>query len=295
MVGINKTKKYGFGSKKVPYTTSVSLTKKRKKDYDNTVKYLTEQENKRLIKEDEESTKNSNQYKSFLISENIKRQEARRNKTPEIKRNQKQQAQKLTEEVMSLLFAHIVYESLPIDKKYKSNSENLDLIYNEAIDVYKGCIATVTNSPYFKNIEQNVNVSLLREPKVSEWPEGTAEKIVSKLVADNTSDTQAMSDIISDKVVDAVHNESLVSDSRISHKNAKLYFEDNNTLYRTIFNHHISSLLNESLDSSYNEDDIKDIASAHAMIDYTIIETINTSKLLSFDTTNIRKNIKHIK
>lgn len=259
---------------------------------------IKEHEDKQLIQESYDRLQNDPSILAGKIAHNMHIRHEKRNKLPEIQKNLAESADRVLNDVLALTFAHAVYDAVPIDEEQKVTPENTNYIYNKAIDVYNGNLCTVTASPYFKNVAKRATIYIDNSKEKASiegatLPDGLADQIVSKLVSGDIT-SKYFSHLVRDKVVQAVQNEGLISRAKAEAKKNNQYFSEEKSLYHSLVEHSYRQYLNESLDHSMEKRDLQDLANAEALINYTIMEALNTSKLVKFDYKKIRDATKYI-
>lgn len=202
-----------------------------------------------------------------------------------------------TQNIMSTLFAALIYNTYPnkiADKsKLRSHIANKSqLFFNEALnaelvdykfsDIFKN--ARFQAATYAKNAH-----GVLDQKRAAEGAKVVYQK--------GRTEIDYLVNVVNKKIQSAVIKESELVDIRQSlNENllGKKYGYRGKTLFRTLHEINITETLNneEFLKEDVTESDINMTALAEAVLDYTIMELIHTSKLCTFDMKEVRKGIQ---
>lgn len=212
----------------------------------------------------------------------------------------KKYAEKMNEALSTILeavFGSIVYGAFPMDASIKESAENVEAVYNEAISAYNNCVATISGSPYFNNIQDRALTLLEKEPIDGRFSPEVYQKIAASLVSGDIT-SKAVTSMIQNKVTEAVRQENLLAKEIMEAKELnesdssarKTYVAESHTLYRNLFNSYVEEAL---ADNRLSESDaIQEQANANAILGLTILEALHTTKLVDFkQPTEVRKSM----
>lgn len=238
------------------------------------------QERLELEKLSEEASRGNADMDAMFISEMNARKEKRRDKRIDKIKDRNKYIQEASRNIGAYTFAHIVYEAYPVNEDIKKNPKNTEMIYDKAISAYNHNISSITFSPYFKNIEDNAATMLDKEPIDGVIPKSKCAEVVSRL--SNGDVTQKfVTSIISNNVVDAIKDESLISKTANASKEEGTYVTESETLYRTLFVEALKDIMNES--DITDQEEINKHANNNAILNLTILEAMHTTKLIDMN------------
>ena len=196
------------------------------------------------------------------------------------------------------LFGAVVYQSLKLDPQSKLN--NADKIFDKATEVFTEAVKEghieASNSPIFSDVFEYAKDSVQGiEKKLSDEE---SKKIISKVYKDNQIKLDYLSNAVADKVTKAIKDEKELAKIKKSLKENDSYVKEESSLLRMLHESNINMMINgtEELTESLimnedNKDNISQEAFINAVVDYTIIELLHTSKLKEFNYDKFYKSV----
>lgn len=200
---------------------------------------------------------------------------------------------KITELINESLI-YIVYKSLNLDEDFKKH--NLNYIKETVKTFMKkleenncfccpqySCIDDIRRKITMIVNENKDNISTMDE------------KILIKQIKEACNfEFETSINIIKDKVLDTVNREKQYSEYLEKCKNEDISNKDirnnSNTLFRNIFEGNISAIVKQEGDNSkLTKQNIMDIALSEAILDYTLLETVNTLRINNIDISCLKK------
>lgn len=187
--------------------------------------------------------------------------------------------------VMAGIFGATVYESLPLDDETKE--ADADEIVEEAANVFEALTETdqiiIANSPLFNDISTAVVKKV--EPEQSKLSDEQIGDIAATLYHSKTKELSELSEMVKEKSAESLYHEQQI-DKMKAEEDPKLqedaYYMGRKypkTLFRKINETKIERLT-ENVDlKGLKQSDIMNLALAETLFEYTILETIHTSRL----------------
>lgn len=195
-------------------------------------------------------------------------------------------------ESIPVLFASLVYASLPLDEYCKN--ENASYIYQKASGYYKSLselgIIQFKKDSIFTTLCEEIAVAFSDNNDGTEY---TIDTLMKKIKDENPYDTDYIIKNVTDKVVNAVKREKeaiIIKEKLI--KEDKYVDENDKSLFRIINEKCISKVLKEDKDLANDDEKLFNKALFESIIDYTILEMAHTAQLIEIDYVNLKKNKK---
>ena len=201
--------------------------------------------------------------------------------------------QETYQKVVPVLFASLVYRSLPLDEDFKAN--NVKYIYKQSTGLFNnlmaaGAIKMNTKEPStFKEMCESIAVAM----SDTETPETlTVGSVINKALTDNPTESDDLIKTVRDKVVNAVADEKKAITLKEKIIKEGKYLPEDKSLFRSIHEANIHYVMQEN--SSLDKKSVMDLSLAESMLDYTLLETLHTCKLIKFDFLKINNAKKFI-
>lgn len=267
-------------------------SRKKFKNFENNVKtYLESKEYDETIKLNE--SKSDEEYERFkadnLIQESYetKRNSRQRNL---IKRDKELEG--VLSECIPVLFSSLVYRSLPLDEDFKKH--NVKYIYESSSNLFKELVTVKAikfdrkNPNVFSEMCEEIAVALTNDnPDEVDLP-----KVINHALNANPEATDAITKAVSGKTIDAVADEKKVITFKEKQKEENKYVTEDKSLFRYLNENNVRRVVKENPELS--KDDVMDLAMSETILDYTMLETINTCNIIDFDLTKVNTVKKFI-
>lgn len=195
--------------------------------------------------------------------------------------------------VSSEAFANIVYKAIPLDEDYKAEHKNE--IFEKASGVYKALEENGTIKEgnhvwngYFQNFT---------ETKTALMENANDLIAVERVLTETENSTQGQADlmagIVTNKILETISNEKMIAMNRkaIMQSNRKF---NGNTLFSAMNVRNYKMFSSDDKFVEVPKDKLYDITFAETIIDYAILECLNTFDLVSFKTESVINSVKHI-
>lgn len=195
--------------------------------------------------------------------------------------------------VSSEAFSNIVYKAIPLDEDYKVEHKNE--IFEKASGVYKALEENGTIKEgnhvwngYFQNFSETKNALMENANDLI-----AVEKVLTETENSTQGQADLMAGIVTNKILETISNEKMIAMNRkaIMESNRKF---NGNTLFSAM---NVKNYKMFSSDDKFVEvprEKIYDITFAETIIDYTILECLNTFDLVTFKTEAVINAVKHI-
>ena len=266
-------------------------SRKRFKEFDNNIRqFMEEKEYDNQIKLNEsisESDYQKNKFYNFIQeSYETKRRNNQRNMLKEQK-----EFEKILSECIPVLFSSLVYRSLPLDEDFKKH--NVKYIYESSNQLFKDLVMVEAikfdkNNPnIFSEMCEEIAVALSSDPENVTLP-----KSINYALNTNPEATEKIVKAVSGKVIDAVADEKNIISFKEKRKEEEKYVTEEKSLFRYLNENNIRKVVKENPDLS--KEDVMDLAMSETILDYTLLETINTCNIIKFDLTKVNKVKKFI-
>ena len=248
------------------------------KDYDNQIKL-----NESISESDYQRSK---LYNFIQGSHETKRKDKQRQRLKEEK-----EFENILSECIPVLFSSIVYRSLPLDEDFKKH--NVKYIYESSSNLFKKLVMLEAikfdkkNPNIFSEMCEEIAVALSANPE-----EVTLPKAINYAINSNPEATEKIVKGVSGKVIDAVADEKNIIAFKEKRKEENKYVTEEKSLFRYLNENNIRNVIKENPDLSKN--DVMDLAMSETVLDYTLLETLNTCNIIDFDLTKINKVKKFI-
>lgn len=196
--------------------------------------------------------------------------------------------------VFPKLFASAVFESMDISDEDKL--ANVKLIFEKAEGVFnegvKAGVLDVEGSPIFNNVFEyaKTQTNAVGSRMTPEQVISTVKHVYKK----NDVELGYLKERVADKVAKAVFDERQLTNIKEGLMESDSYYEESKTLFRTLHEMNIDKLMEDETLMEHtdgNEDTINSFAFAETILDYTILEMINTSGLIDVSNKDLHKNI----
>lgn len=195
--------------------------------------------------------------------------------------------------VSSEAFANIVYKAIPLDEDYKAEHKNE--IVEKASGVYK---ALEENGKIQEgNHVWNGYFQKFSETKSTLMENANDLITVHKILTETEDSTQGQADLMAgvviNKILETISNEKMIAINRrvIMESNRKF---NGNTLFSSINVKNFKMVSSNDNFIELPKEKIYDITFAETIIDYAILECLNTFELVSFKTDSVINAVKHI-
>lgn len=200
---------------------------------------------------------------------------------------------KLESFMISEAFANLVYDSIPLDENFKENNKNN--IIEKTCGVFRklhenGSIdeGNYAWRNYFNIISEST--PLLKENandliKVEQILKETEENV--------KHNGKTISKVLEGKILETIKNEKLIANNKVELLQTNKKFTGN-TLFSALLIKNVKDINVGEKYINAPQDKTMDIAFAESIIDYAILEGLNTLELVKFDVDVITHAIKHI-
>lgn len=199
------------------------------------------------------------------------------------------------------VFGATAIQAINLDPK--SKLENAQLIYDKAVKTFKEAVdndqLSVLDSPIFRDVFAYAKEAVRGiDHKLSDTE---VQKTVADIYKANDVKLNFLVDNVSKKVIKAVADEKLLSKVKKNLKETEMYVKDEYSLFRSIHEANIGIMVHgkdqdkKNMIMNENADDLASKSLVNTIIDYTLIELLNTSKLIKFDYSDFAKRTDIIK
>ncbi|WRM43439.1 hypothetical protein [Staphylococcus phage LY01] len=199
--------------------------------------------------------------------------------------------------IMSTLFSALVFNSFPnkIADKSKLRDKIVSksrMFFNEAINAE---LADYQGSEVFSNAKFNADV-YAKDARGVINPKDSIKgaKVVYKK---GRTEFDYLTNVVAKKIESAVIRESELVDVRekLNESLADTHKNNNKTLFRTLHESAINTIVNDEtyLKEEISAEEVNMDALVEATLDYTIMELIHTSKLSTFNMSEVQKAVKN--
>jgi len=173
-------------------------------------------------------------------------------------------AKSIKEEILKDYLASMILESIPLDKDYKDEKE-IEII---------------------KKINESIIVRLKGITKDSDLKERL------EMIKEDNSDFLIFGiDNLSTKILETISNEKKITKQKLALKEDNKYYDlKETTLFRKILEKNTRFINEEKKDNEIINNEVF----AETIIDYSILEGMNTFKLVKFNKKNIKNILKYV-
>lgn len=244
------------------------------------------------IKRDELLAESSMQYES--ISESLNLSTISESNASRNRKKVYVQLSELKEKIVNETFNKIIYESLLIDKDQKEF--NKEYITEKSIGFFNELnnlnVLNIQENSLWFDILENINIIVheIDNTNINE------EVAIHEALELNKRNIQIVTETLQYKVTEAIKIER-----NIAHKNKDLINENGKeylaqkeicSLFKSIQVKNSKEILTEN--SNVDMGDLLDLTMMESLLDYTLLETVYTMKLVNMDTLRLNKSIKYI-
>lgn len=209
------------------------------------------------------------------------------------KEKKKKKEFKLESYMICEAFANIVYQAIPLDEDFKE--KNRIAITEKASATFKGLCenGVVKEGNYVWNNYLETVCESLPALKENAGDLIEVEKILQETEARVKHSGAIIAGIIESKVIGTVKDEKILAENReeLMKENKKF---NGKSLFNAMSVNNLKMVNSEDKYIELPEDKLLDIALAETLVDYTIIESLNTLDLVKFDVDSISKAVKHL-
>jgi hypothetical protein len=186
--------------------------------------------------------------------------------------------------VLPLVFSSLVYRSLPLDEDFKKH--NIKYIYENSSSVFKTLfeshVLNLDNGTPFQKLCDDIAVAFNDVQSEEESDDITTPELINNTFNNNDFEVNATTNAISDKVVKAISDEKASALLKEKYLKEEKYYDETKSLFRYIHESNVRNVIDQS-DEEMKSDDVNEISMAESILDYTILETLNTCRLVNFD------------
>lgn len=198
---------------------------------------------------------------------------------------------KIDEMLLGEAFSNIVYKAIPLDESYKEEhkSEIMDKATGVILEMKKLGILQEGNyvwKTYYNDIAE-------AKPMLKESANDliTVEKILSETEAIVKNELEGIASIVENKILTTIADEKVIAENKIHLMQENRKF-NGSTLFNSINVKNYRMASDKFVDGS--KQDVLEFALAETVIDYTILESLNTLKLAEFKLESVIKAVKHV-
>lgn len=200
---------------------------------------------------------------------------------------------KLESYMLGEAFANIVYQAIPLDESYK------ETIKEEINEKASGLILGLQENGVLQegnyvwnNYLEHIN-DVIPSLKENSNDLVKVESILTETEKEIKANGVAISSIIENKVLDVIVNERYIANKRESLMESNKKF-NGKTLFNAMSINNLKAVSSSDKYIDLPQDKKLDISFAETIIDYTLLETLNTLNLVKFDVDAVTNAVKHI-
>jgi hypothetical protein len=199
--------------------------------------------------------------------------------------------EKLDNLLLGESFSNIVYNSLPLDESFKEKhkAKITEKASQLIVELKESGLLTEGNhiwKNYFGDVLQSKETL-----KESADDLITIEKVFNETEKQVEPLVKGISSIVEGKIMDTIAKEKVIAENKVELMNENRRF-NGNTLFNTINVRNYKNANDTFVDA--DKKDVLELALAETIIDFTILESLNTLKLIDFKPESVMNRVKHL-